>query len=111
MSAAKLLLATSCAIRGGAQRATNTLKSTRTCVNRMLPRTPRSCRRCSLTAAAKRSDEARALLDNVRLLQTALKDTRDFDRELRKQPVVTDASGAEQVRAVVVARDYLAASE
>jgi cyclic beta-1,2-glucan synthetase len=61
-------------------------------------------------SAAKRSEEARVLLDNVRLIQTALKETRDFDRALRKQPVVVDPAGGEQVRTVAVATAYLTAA-
>jgi hypothetical protein len=49
----------------------------------------------------------RAVLENLRLIRTAAKEVRDFDRGLRRHPGVADASGRIVPRAYAVSREYL----
>jgi cyclic beta-1,2-glucan synthetase len=53
------------------------------------------------------AEAARLLYDNLRLIRTAEKETREFAKGLRHFPLVHDASGAECARVVAIARAYL----
>lgn len=64
-----------------------------------------------ISSAASRSKEenGRWLIENVRMLRTALKDIRDLERTLRRYPVITVPSGPAVPRAIVLTHEYLSA--
>lgn len=54
-------------------------------------------------------ENGRWLIENIRLLRTAVKETRELERMLRRYPVIVESSGATVPRAVVLTHEYLAA--
>src|SRR5579864_6174505 len=57
--------------------------------------------------AAERSQNARWLFDNARLIRTAIREVRDAQRSFRHPPGAIDESGTQAPRVHTVARQYL----
>jgi hypothetical protein len=80
-------------------------------ISRARLRTQRLDDSIATAACASAHEGSRWLLENLRLLRTAEKDTHELDRALRDYPTAADSSGVELPRAYLAAVAYLDAAQ